>query len=203
MKNLQCPQPIRPTHTDGGSGSGPQSCRSSPHGLLLGSFLRSNTDVAAVPPIRLCQNRNGVGERSRAASVVGRIGRVGHDESVHALVRRVAPFHPLSCCSRLLGGRRPPVSGECPPPAERSGGCREPAVEVAVCGRAGWYGAGRRQETCEDKFPAAGLDRRRQNMGGMMSRGLKVLFYLIFSKFLVSTDRPFNANQNRSYKILM
>ena len=50
----------------------------------------------------------------------------------------------------LVGGRRLLVTGESPPPAERSGGCREPAVKVAVCGRAGWWhGAGRRQETCE------------------------------------------------------
>ena len=38
-----------------------------------------------------------------------------------------------------------------------------------MCGRAGWYGAGRRQETCEDKFPAAAWTDVVKNMA-MMSR---------------------------------
>ena len=111
----------------------------------------------------------GAGERSGASSVVGRIGRVGHSDSYDAPVRRVVPCPPAVVT--LLGGpRRPPVTGKCPPPAERSGGCREPAVEVAVCGRAGWHGAGRRQETCEDKFPAAGRDATSSKHGDDVTR---------------------------------
>lgn len=50
-----------------------------------------------------------------------------------------------------------------------------------MCGRAGWYGAGRRQETCEDKFPAAAWTDVVKNMGDDVTGHLRRVFFFIFT----------------------